>query len=122
MSPFRLATAALLLFALAACDDASPDVATSTPAAPSASPVTAAASAVAAPQLCDFLKKKLPEWQSISGEGAAQAQLAIDLFAFYQEQGALPVGKEIDDQARSQCPAIRFEVLRAAGIKDLLIV
>jgi hypothetical protein len=122
MSPFRFATAALLLLPLAACDDATPEVVTSEPAAPASAPATVAPSAIAAPQLCDFLKKKLPDWQSVGGENAAQAQLALDLFAFYQEQGAVPVGQDIDDQARTQCPAIRFEVLRAAGIKDLLIL
>lgn len=128
MSPSRFAAAVLLVLTLAACSDASPDVTPEpVPTAQSASPAVptpsvAGSATVAATALCDFLRKKLPDWKSVGGENAAQAQLAIDLFTFYQEQGAVPVGREIDEQARTQCPAIRFDVLQTAGIDNFLIL
>ena len=134
-TPSRLAAAGLLCVALAACDDAGPDVApeptaaspvpaTTTPATNPATPPSAVpgSKAVAAADLCGFLQKKLPAWKTVGGENAAQAQLAIDLFTFYQDQGALPVGRDIDEQTRTRCPAVRSEVLRAAGIDSFLIL
>ena len=129
MSPSfpRLAAAVLVTLPLAACTDAAPDatpeptVAQPAPASTSAVPAPSG-STVAAAELCDFLRKKLADWKSADGENAAQAQVAVDLFTFYQEQGAVPVGREIDEQARTQCPAVRFDVLQTAGIKDFMIL
>jgi hypothetical protein len=131
-TPTRLAAAVLLALTLPACDSATPDV-TPDPAPPSPpllpssvpavpTPGVTGSATVAATALCDFLRRKLPDWQSVGGENAARAQLAIDLFSFYQEQGAVPDGRQIDEQARTQCPAVRFEVLRVAGIDDFLIL
>ncbi|GAA3335726.1 hypothetical protein GCM10020358_05140 [Amorphoplanes nipponensis] len=128
----RLVVAGLLAVAVAACDEAGPDV-TPVPVPQSTAPGPTPTSArppslvpgsrpVAAADLCGFLRGKLPEWRAVGGEGAAQAQLAIDLFTFYQKQGAVPAGRDIDEQTRAQCPEVRRQVLAAAGIDSFLIL
>lgn len=136
LAPARLGALSLsaLSFAvlsLAACSSAAdPPPATSAGARPSAStpkqaapsepavPSSAGSSAVDAAALCAYLTGELPALQAIGSEVGAMANLAGNLFAWYDEQGAVPNGTEIDEQTLQECPDVRTEVLATAGIES----
>ena len=117
-----VAAAALLLCSLAACG--STDAGSSAASAPTgaAAPAIAGADpaapkkAVSAAGLCGFLEKNLAEWQSIGSEVGAMARLTTDLAGFYEDYGVTPVGSDMDEQTRAECPKTREKVLKAGGL------
>ncbi|MET8363585.1 hypothetical protein AB0J68_08255 [Micromonospora sp. NPDC049580] len=124
-----IAPALCLVFALTACTDAdapepSTPAAPGTPAAPDAAP-SAAGSApargsnpVSAKEVCAYLDGQLPTLKGIGSETGAMANLTVNLYSWYEKQGPVPNGRQIDDQTRQECPAIRTEVLELAGMES----
>lgn len=110
-----LACAALALSACSGADTPAPansgGQATSTPTAPQGG-----AAGVSAAALCDYLRGRLPILRDIGSEVGAMANLAGNLSAFYSNQGAVPDGREMDEQTQQTCPDVRTEVLTLAGI------
>ncbi|GAA3335724.1 hypothetical protein GCM10020358_05130 [Amorphoplanes nipponensis] len=116
-----LLVAGLATVSLAACDgsgSSSAGTAEAPAAAPAAGASTAAAAAidVSAADLCAYLKKNVADWKAVGSEVGAMAQMTIGLADFYDGKGAVPDGADIDEKSRAQCPDVRTEVLRAAGI------
>jgi hypothetical protein len=87
----------------------------SEPAAPTPSP-TAGDEPVSAAALCDYLTSLLPDLRAIGSEEGVMATLTLSLFSWYDEQGAVPSGFDIDEQTQAQCPDVGSEVLGLAGI------
>lgn len=123
-----IAPALCLVFALTACTNAdAPEpgaAAPGTPAASDAAP-SAAGSApargsnpVSAKEVCAYLDGQLPTLKGIGSETGAMANLTVNLYSWYEKQGPVPNGRQIDDQTRQECPAIRTEVLELAGMES----
>ncbi|WDZ85919.1 hypothetical protein [Micromonospora cathayae] len=115
-----------LVFALAACTDAdtpessrvagpgSPDAASS-----AAGPApTGGSTPVSAKEVCAYLDGQLPTLRGIGSEVGTMANLTVNLYSWYEKQGAVPTGRQIDDQTRQECPATRTEVLDLAGMQS----
>ncbi|MEU5669344.1 hypothetical protein ACGF3C_03345 [Micromonospora sp. NPDC047762] len=123
MSTFRpLAPALCLVLALAACTEAdapepaaAPDTTRSTSAARSA---PADGSPVSAKDVCAYLDGQVPTLKGIGSETGAMANLTVNLYSWYEKQGPVPNGRDIDDQTRKECPATRTEVLKLAGMES----
>ncbi|MCG5450952.1 MULTISPECIES: hypothetical protein [Micromonospora] len=123
MSTFRpLAPALCLMFALTACTEAdapepaaAPDTTRSTSAAGS---TPADGSAVSAKDVCAYLDGQVPTLKGIGSETGAMANLTVNLYSWYEKQGPVPNGRDIDDQTRKECPATRTEVLKLAGMES----
>ncbi len=80
------------------------------PQAPGADPAGSTA------DVCGYLREQTAYLKGIGSETGAMAQLAIGLFTFYEKQGAVPDGTQIDEQTARECPDVAAEVLKAAGI------
>ncbi|MGC4756836.1 hypothetical protein [Micromonospora trifolii] len=123
MSTFRpLASVLCLVFALTACTEAdapepaaAPDTTGSTSAAASA---PADGSPVSAKEVCAYLDGQVPTLKGIGSETGAMANLTVNLYSWYEKQGPVPNGRDIDDQTRKECPATRTEVLKLAGMES----
>lgn len=123
MSTFRpLAPALCLVLALTACTEAdapepaaAPDTTRPTGAAVSA---PAGGSPVSAKEVCAYLDGQVPTLKGIGSETGAMANLTVNLYSWYEKQGPVPNGREIDDQTRKECPATRTEVLKLAGMES----
>ncbi|RAO61808.1 hypothetical protein LUPAC06_00739 [Micromonospora saelicesensis] len=123
MSTFRpLAPAICLVLALTACTEAdapepasAPNTTGSTSAAVSA---PAGGSPVSAKEVCAYLDGQVPTLKGIGSETGAMANLTVNLYSWYERQGPVPNGREIDDQTRKECPATRTEVLKLAGMES----
>ncbi|MEV1142890.1 hypothetical protein [Micromonospora sp. NPDC049799] len=76
------------------------------------------ASVVSAKDVCAYLDGRLPTLRDLGSEVGAMANLTVNLYSWYEEQGAVPTGREIDDQTRQECPAIRAEVLELSGMES----
>lgn len=124
-----LAPTFCLVLALTACADAdapepSGAAAPGTPAAADAAS-SAAGSApaggstpVSAKEVCAYLDGQLPTLRGIGSETGTMANLTVNLYSWYEKQGAVPTGRQIDDQTRQECPATRTEVLELAGMES----
>ncbi|MER5702213.1 hypothetical protein ABT023_09675 [Micromonospora sp. NPDC002296] len=73
---------------------------------------------VSANELCAYLDGQLPTLRGIGSETGAMANLTVNLYSWYEKQGAVPTGRQIDDQTRQECPATRTEVLELAGMES----
>ncbi|MGC4896980.1 hypothetical protein [Micromonospora sp. DT31] len=121
-----LAPTLCLVLALTACADAdapepSGAAAPDTPAAAGASSAVGSAPAggstpVSAKEVCTYLDGQLPTLRGIGSETGTMANLTVNLYSWYEKQGAVPTGRQIDDQTRQECPATRTEVLELAGM------
>ncbi|MET7875751.1 hypothetical protein ABZS52_02355 [Micromonospora profundi] len=119
-----LAPVLCLALALTACTDAdapetsgtaAPDTATAPSAAGSA---PAAGTTVPAKEVCAYLEGQLPTLKGIGSETGVMANLTVNLYSWYEKQGPVPSGRQIDDQTRQECPATRTEVLKLAGMES----
>ncbi|WP_433265839.1 hypothetical protein ACQPWR_01360 [Micromonospora vinacea] len=124
-----LAPALCLVLALTACTDADapPPAGAATPGTPTATnaatdPVGAAPTSGSAPasaeEVCAYLDGQLPTLKGIGSETGAMANLTVNLYSWYEKQGPVPTGRQIDDQTRLECPATRTEVLKLAGMES----
>lgn len=109
-----VAIAALATVSIAACGDKTAPAETSAPKAQAA----ADAKSVSAEDLCTYLKKSAPEWKAVGSEVGAMAQMTMGLAGFYDEQGAVPDGSDMDEKSQAECPEVRAEVLKAAGVES----
>ena len=123
--PTVLCAAALSLTALSltACSDSGSPSNTGTPGAgPSAAGATGTAPAggsktVSAKALCEYLSGQLPKLKAEGSEVGAMEILTGNLYDWYNGQGAVPDGGQIDEQTLKECPDVRTEVLKTAGVK-----
>jgi hypothetical protein len=118
-----LAVAGLAAVSITACDDSASDSGSTAGAAAPAAKATAAAGAatgksVSAADLCGFLKKNVAEWKAVGSEVGAMAQMTIGIADFYDQQGAVPDGSDIEEKSKAGCPEVRAEALEAAGIES----
>ncbi|MEH0842105.1 hypothetical protein V6U81_06900 [Micromonospora sp. CPCC 205711] len=128
MSTIRmLAPTLCLVLALAACTDAdAPEPSgAAAPGTPAAAASRAAGSApaddstpVSAKEVCAYLDGQLPTLRGIGSETGTMANLTVNLYSWYEKQGAVPTGRQIDDQTRQQCPATRTALLELAGMES----
>lgn len=96
----------------APAESASPTAAESTP------PAGDAASGVSATALCEYLTGQLPQLREIGSEVGVMANVTANLFAWYDEQGAVPNGTELDALTQQDCPEVGAEVLKLAGVES----
>ncbi|MEU9834581.1 hypothetical protein AB0D67_23880 [Streptosporangium sp. NPDC048047] len=109
---------ALSLTACSSGGASAPD-ATSAPAGttrPDAS--TDAPDAVSAAKLCDYLRGRLPELKAIGSEVGAMSNLTVNLYSWYEKQGHVPDGGQIDRQLQKECPDVQDAVLKVSGMRS----
>lgn len=123
-----LAPTLCLVLALTACADAdapepsgaaahgTPQQPTPRPARPD--PLRPAARRRCRRRRCAYLDGQLPTLRGIGSETGTMANLTVNLYSWYEKQGAVPTGRQIDDQTRQECPATRTEVLELAGMES----
>jgi hypothetical protein len=73
---------------------------------------------VSATEVCGYLRGQLPTLKAIGSEVGAMANLTVNLYSWYEKQGAVPTGREIDNQTRQECPDTRTEVLQISGMES----
>ncbi len=118
---FTLVTACALL--VTACAGTPTGSSPATPApqgsstAASAAPASSAASTSGA-DVCEYLRGQLPTLEGIGSEVGAMANLTTNLYSWYEKQGAVPDGAQIDKQVAEECPDVATRVYQLAGIKS----
>jgi hypothetical protein len=131
MSAFRLAprrtvvllaVAGLAVASITACDEPAADptsgAAPAAQATADAGGKTADGGTVSAEALCGYLKENVATWKAVGSEVGAMAQMTVGLADFYDRNGVVPQGAEVDEKAKAECPDVRAEVLKAAGIQS----
>lgn len=105
-----------LVLTLSACADAAapPDAASSAGGSAAAGDSTP----VSAKEVCAYLEGQLPTLRGIGSETGAMANLTVNLYSWYEKQGAVPSGRQIDDQTGQECPTVRTELLDLAGMES----
>jgi hypothetical protein len=108
---------------LTACSGAGTPAPASSPGSGSAAasaPTSSAGGAtiVSATALCEYLRERLPTLRKIGSEVGAMGNLAGNLYSWYEKQGAVPIGSEMDEQTQQACPDVRTEVLKLAGTQS----
>ena len=101
-----------------ATGSAAPTESTPAAATESAAPADDASSGVSAAALCEYLTGQLPALREIGSEVGAMANVTANLFAWYDEQGAVPNGTELDALTQQDCPEVGAEVLKLAGVES----
>lgn len=111
--------AALLLSSCAATDPPTPTptASASDPAAVATVSPPAEGAAVSAAALCAFLRDELPKLRQAQSDLIAMSSLTVDLFTWYDNQGAVPNGADMDTLTLKECPDVRAEVIKLAGIE-----
>ncbi len=105
--------------ALAACgntDAGGP--ATNDPSASADESPKAGGSTVSAKELCDYLESELPNLKAIGSQVGAMARLTVNLYNWYDKRGVTPNGAEMDQKTSKECPEIKAEVNKVAGIQS----
>ena len=71
-------------------------------------------------EACEWLTQNLPKWEDITSEAGVQAQIAIGLSSFFEENGGLQNadGSAFDAATARGCPAERDAALAKAGIES----
>jgi hypothetical protein len=116
----------LAMLSLTACSDSgSPSNTATTTAGSPAADATGTAPAggsktVSAKTLCEYLSGQLPKLKAIGSEVGAMANLTGNLYSWYDGQGAVPDGNQMDEQTLKECPDVRTEVLKTAGVKTFM--
>ncbi|GLZ39230.1 hypothetical protein [Actinokineospora sp. NBRC 105648] len=114
-----LALIAACAVALTACGPATSSssnpnpVVPATPAAKAGTP--AESSGV---DVCGYLRGQIPALKAVGSDVGAMAQLTIGLYDFYDKQGKVPNGLEIEANAQKNCPDVAEQVYKIAGIKS----
>ncbi len=128
MNRMALSTAVLLtgLVALGACSagtspapTASSAVTSATSTTSSAPPVaatTTSAVTYAAADVCIYLTGQIPALTAIGSSVGVQANLAGNLFGFFQSHGIPADGAQLDDATKAQCPDVRSQILVLSGL------
>ena len=101
--------------------DSASSATSATSSAPPASATTAAAtttSAVAYPaaDVCTYLAGQIPALTAIGSPVGVQANLAGNLFGFFQSHGIPADGAQLDDATKAQCPDVRSQILVLSGL------
>ena len=117
-----LAVVCLSVLALTGCsgttDDAPGAGTSSAPAAGDSAPAGDSAgggSGVSATAVCDYLRGELPKLHAV-GELGAMAQLAVGLANFFDQNGKVANGAEIDELTTKECPDVRTDALKTIGM------
>jgi hypothetical protein len=121
MSTTMLLCSALALTACSGTETAAPahipDSSSSAAETAAARPSNAATS-VSADDLCGYLRGRLPALRAIGSEVGRMGNLTVNLYSWYEKQGAVPTGAQIDDQTQKECPDIRAELLKISGMQS----
>ncbi|MEO3930484.1 hypothetical protein ABGB07_42550 [Micromonosporaceae bacterium B7E4] len=121
----------LSTLALAACGDGGSDGAAGTassssanstgaPAAPVTTGADSGSGGVSAAEICDYLRGELPDLRKAPGEIDAMGRLAFGLSGWYEQQGEVPDGAEMDKLTKEECADVRTEVLELAGVQSFM--
>lgn len=110
--------AALLLTSCAATDSPTP-TATDPAAVATVSP-PAEGAPVSAVALCAYLRGELPKLREAQSDLIAMSTLTVNLFGWYDGQGAVPNGADMDTLTLKECPDVRAEVIKLAGIEGFV--
>lgn len=102
----------------AATGSAAPTESAPPSAVESAPPADDATSGVTAAALCEYLTGQLPQLREIGSEVGVMANVTANLFSWYDEQGALPNGAELDALTQQECSEVGAEVLALAGVES----
>jgi hypothetical protein len=105
---------------LAACSGTpATTIPTTSPTAQSATTGTApagTAAPVSGADVCQYLRGQIPTLEGIGSEVGAMANLTVNLYSWYEQQGAVPNGSQIDKQIGQECPEVATQVYKLAGI------
>lgn len=82
---------------------------TGTASVGSAAPVSGA-------DVCEYLRLQIPTLEGIGSEVGAMANLTGNLYSWYEKQGAVPDGSQIDKQTQQECPDVAAQVYKLTGI------
>lgn len=94
------------------------DAGASGAATTAAAPTSGGSTSVSAEDVCGYLRDQLPTLRAIGSEVGSMANLTVNLYSWYEKQGAVPTGSEIDEQTRQECPETRTEVLKMSGMES----
>ncbi|QTE30930.1 hypothetical protein [Pengzhenrongella sicca] len=87
-------------------------------AAPDDDVAPAEGSEVSAAALCEYLTGELPDLRAIGSEVGVMANLTVNLYTWYESQGAVPSGTELDEMTQAECPDVGAEALTLAGLES----
>jgi hypothetical protein len=77
---------------------------------------TAPAGSASGADVCQYLRGQIPTLEGIGSEVGAMANLTTNLYSWYEKQGAVPNGSQIDEQVGQECPDVAAQVYQLAGI------
>ena len=77
---------------------------------------TTSAGAYPAADVCTYLTGQIPALTAIGSPVGVQANLAGNLFGFFQSHGVPADGAQLDDATKAQCPDVRSQILVLSGL------
>ena len=77
---------------------------------------TTSAVAYPAADVCTYLTGQIPALTAIGSPVGVQANLAGNLFGFFQSHGIPADGAQLDDATKAQCPDVRSQILVLSGL------
>ena len=66
--------------------------------------------------MCTYLAAQVPALTAIGSPVGVQANLAGNLFGFFQSHGVPADGAHLDDATEAQCPDVRSQILVLSGL------
>ena len=87
-----------------------------TSSAPPGPATTTSAGAYPTADVCTYLTGQLPALTAIGSPVGVQANLAGNLFGFFQSHGVPADGAQLDDATKAQCPDVRSQILVLSGL------
>ena len=87
-----------------------------TSSAPPGPATTTSAGAYPTADVCTYLAAQVPALTAIGSPVGVQANLAGNLFGFFQSHGVPADGAQLDDATKAQCPDVRSQILVLSGL------
>ena len=100
----------------AATDEVTSATSATSAAPPAPATTTTSAGAYRAADVCTYLTGQLPTLKAIGAPAGVQANLAGNLFGFFQSHGVPADGAQLDDATKAQCPDVRSQILVLSGL------
>ena len=102
--------------ATSAASSAATSATSATSSAPPGPATTTAAGAYPTTDVCTYLAAQVAALTAIGSPVGVQANLAGNLFGFFQSHGVPADGAQLDDATKAQCPDVRSQILVLSGL------
>ncbi len=102
--------------ASSAATSAATSATSATSSAPPGPATTTSAGVYPTADVCTYLAAQVPALTALGSPVGVQANLAGNLFGFFQSHGVPADGAQLDDATKAKCPDVRSQILVLSGL------